>query len=214
MWDCIQIIRRCSLAHSSAWAKPAARIVTAFLCLATLGGAAAVTMAPIGQSGAEAGPGLTNSAKPIRPNKPAPAHETAAGNPLWAMPIMALAATRDRPLFSPTRRPPAPAFALAAAQPPRAQPVEPERPPLLLIGTVAGDATALAVFLDQTTKATVRLLSGQSRYGWVLGAVHGREVVLQKDGAVVYLALSAAAAAPTAAAPKQVAASRLERRQR
>jgi hypothetical protein len=219
MGDFIQIIRRSLLSHSAIGSKSAARIVTAFLWLATLRGAAAVATTPMAQDDAEAGPALMNSDKPIHSNEPAPAHETAAGNPLWATPIEALAATRDRPLFSPTRRPPAAVFTPAAAAPPRAEPIEPERPPLQLIGTVAGDTTAIAVFLDQTTKGTIRLLGGQSQYGWVLGAVHRKEVVLQKNGAVVSLPLSSAAAAPTAAAPvaaapTQVAETRLERRQR
>ena len=102
-------------------------------------------------------------------------------------------------------------FALAAAKPVAAQAPEPERPALLLIGTVAGGTKAIGVFLDQTTKRTIRLRSGQSHSGWVLGAVYKKEVTLQKDQAVVYLPLSAAAAP---AAAMQVAESRRERRQR
>lgn len=212
MWNCTQIIRR-RLPGSPRCPVSAVRIVTTLLCLATFGGVVAVALAAIGKTDAKSTPGLTNSAKPVQPNNPA--HETAAGNPLWATPIEALAATRDRPLFSPTRRQPPPAvFSLASAQPPRtASPRESERPPLLLIGTVAGKTKAIAVFFDQKTNRTVRLRSGQSQYGWLLAAVYKREVILQKDDSTVHLPLSATAA-PTAAAPTQVAETRLDRRQR
>lgn len=214
MWKRTRDIHRCRLAVFSLCQKSAACVPTILLCLTTLGGAAAAAMAAIRQTDAKTDSTLANSAKPIPAKKSEPAHETAAGNPLWAVSIKDLDGTRERPLFSPTRRPPAPpAFTLAAAQPPRAQPpIEPERPPLLLIGTVAGDAKAIAVFLDQKTSRTIRLRSGQSQYGWVVGAVYKREVVLQKDHAVVYLPLAAAGA--PAVAPTQVAQTRVERRQR
>jgi len=215
MWHRTQVSRRRWLSSSAARPNSAARIVTISLCLATLAGAAAVAMAAIGQAGVKSARALSNSAERVLPNKSEPVHEAAAGNPLWATPIEVLAATCDRPIFSPTRRPPArPAYTLAAAEPAKARPpAEPDRPPLVLIGTVAGEAKAIAVFLDQKTSRMVRLRSGQSQYGWVLGAVYRREVVLQKDDAVVYLPLSAAPAAPVAA-PNQVAESRHERRQR
>jgi hypothetical protein len=213
MWNCIQIIRRW-LPPSSGRRRSAARLVTTFLCLAIFGSAAAVAAAAIGKTDAKSAPALTNSTKRIQPNKPDTAHGTAAGNPLWAIPITVLAATRDRPLFAATRRPPAPpVFNLAAAEPPRARPpIEPERPPLVLIGTAAGTTTAIAVLLDQKTNRTVHLRLGQSQYGWMLGAVRKREVVLQKDHAIVYLPLSPAA--PATAAPALAAETRLDRRQR
>lgn len=211
MWKATLITCRFWFSRPSPRPKSVTRSVATLLGLATFGAAA---MAAIGEPDAKPAPALTNSAKPIQPNKSEPAHETAAGNPLWAIPIKDLDGTRERPLFSPTRRPPAPpVFTLAAAQPPRAQPpIERERPPLLLIGTVAGDAKAIAVFLDQKTSRTIRLRGGQSQYGWVVGAVYKREVVLQKDHAVVYLPLAAAGA--PAVAPTQVAQTRVERRQR
>jgi general secretion pathway protein N len=206
------IIPRCWLWFSSLRQKSAVRSGTTLLCLATLGGSAAVAAAVIGKIDSNPAPALTNSATLREPNRSDPAREAAAGNPLWAIPIEVLAATRDRPLFSPTRRPPAPpVFTVAAAEQPRSRPPEPERPPLLLIGTAAGETTAIAVFLDQTTKRTVHLRSGQSQYGWVLGTVYKKQVVLQKDRVVVYLPLSAATAP---AASTQVAESRHERRQR
>lgn len=213
MWNRAQIIHHRWLPVSSFRSKPATRMLTTLLGLATLSGVAAVAVAAVRQTDTKAGPALTNSAKPIPPKQSEPVRETVAANPIWAPPIEVLAATRDRPLFSPTRRPPPPpVFTLAAANPAPARPPEPERPPLLLIGTVASETTAIAVFLDQKTSRTVRLRGGQSHDGWVLGAVYKKEVVLQKDRVIAYLPLSAAAAAPAAAT--QVAEARRERRQR
>lgn len=211
MWK--PITRRCWFPRPSPRPNSAPRSVATLPGLATFG-AAAVALAAIGQPDAKPAPALTNSVEPIQPDKSEPAHGTAPGNSLWAIPIETLAATRERPIFSPTRRPPAPpVVTLAAAQPLPAQPpIEPERPPLLLIGTVAGGAKAIAIFLDPKTNRTIRLRSGQSQYGWVVGTVHKRDVVLQKDYAVVYLPLAAAGA--SAVAPTQVAETRVERRQR
>ena len=137
----------------------------------------------------------------ITPNLPAgtagerPAERPAAepnGNPLWAIPLSALTATRERPLFTPSRRAPAPAVAgpVAVAPPPPPPPQsEPERPPLVLIGAIAGESEGFAVFLDQTTNNVVRLRTGQNHEGWVLRAVKGREVTLQKDRRTETLAL-------------------------
>jgi general secretion pathway protein N len=57
------------------------------------------------------------------------------GNPLWAIPVRALAATRDRPLFSASRRPPPPVIPEAPDPAPHPMPVaikaaETERPPV------------------------------------------------------------------------------------
>jgi general secretion pathway protein N len=123
----------------------------------------------------------------------APASERAlSANPLWAIPLAQLPITRDRPIFSPSRRPPPPAVAPAAA-PKVATPVkprEPERPQLSLIGTVASDDEAFGIFLDLSTKAALRLKVGEDYQGWKLRSVQGREATLEKDQRVVPLALS------------------------
>ena len=78
------------------------------------------------------------------------------GNPLWAIPLRALAATRERPLFSASRRPPspvAPSAPIARALPVAVKAAEPERPPLLLIGTVVSADTRIAILLDQVTNS-------------------------------------------------------------
>ncbi len=115
-----------------------------------------------------------------------------SGNPLWATSLASLTATRERPIFSPSRRPPAP-----PAEPPRASPVarsaappaEPGRPKLALVATVIGDTQSIAVFTDTMTSNTVRLRPGEGHAGWILLSVEGREAALQKDSETAILAL-------------------------
>jgi|SRR5215510_1084315 len=123
------------------------------------------------------------------------------GNPLWSIPVKTLAATRDRPIFSPSRRPP-PAPVIAAPQvlpAPVSKPTEPERPPLTLVGTVAGEQEAFGIFLDQTANKIVRLRLGDDHLGWILRQVRGREVMLQKDGETTFLALPPPGSKPAVA---------------
>ena len=115
-----------------------------------------------------------------------------ANNPLWVIPLTALSGTRERPIFSSSRRPPAPAVALASVVKPAAvvpKPKDPERPKLFLVGTVASGDERFAVFLDQSTKAAVRLRMGDDYQGWKLRSVQGREATLEKDQQAVILAL-------------------------
>jgi hypothetical protein len=117
---------------------------------------------------------------------------TVAANPLWAIPLSALAATRTRPLFTPSRRPPAPVVAsvpVAAPRPPPPQPVLPQHPNLTLVGTVAGENESVAVFIDATTRDTVRLRTGEGHSGWILQSVERRAATLQKGDQTETLAL-------------------------
>jgi general secretion pathway protein N len=122
------------------------------------------------------------SVKPIaRPSREA-SKPLPGGNPLWAVPLSVLSVTRDRPIFSASRRPPQQAVATppvehVIAPPP---PAGPEHPPLSLIGAVVGDNDAIAVFLDRTNQKIVRLRQGDTHAGWEVSSVHGREVTLKK----------------------------------
>jgi general secretion pathway protein N len=146
---------------------------------------------------------VTPSAAP-RAERPA----DPTGNPLWALPLSALTATRERPIFLPSRRAPAPAVAgtpaVAPPPPPPPPPAEPEQPPLTLVGAIAGDSEGFAVFLDQATNNVVRLKTGQDHQGWVLRAVKGREATLEKNKRTATLSLpvpTAASLSEPAAAP-------------
>lgn len=108
---------------------------------------------------------------------------TVSANPLWAIPLSALAATRSRPLFTPSRRPPAPIVANAPVVAPVRPPpsAAPEHPNLTLIGTVAAASESVAVFIDNSTRDAVRLRTGEGHMGWILQSVDRRTVTLQKN---------------------------------
>ena len=115
----------------------------------------------------------------VNPDKPGPA--ALAGNPLWAVPLNVLSMTRERPLFSPSRRPIAPAVAAApivAHAPPK--PAEPDHPPLTLVGTIVGGAQNIAIFADEVSKNFIRLKAGQDHAGWTLRGIFGREATFAR----------------------------------
>jgi general secretion pathway protein N len=152
-------------------------------------GLAAVSSEPAEQTGIDAGLG------PIRidDDRAQPAtSEIPSGNPLWAIPLKELSATRERPIFSPSRRAPAPVVATAPNVPPQpAKPVEPERPQLSLVGTIAGDNESFGIFLDRSVNTVLRLKLGEAHKGWVLREVRSREIVLEKGDKTATLALPA-----------------------
>ena len=122
-----------------------------------------------------------------------------SGNPLWAIPLSSLTATRERPLFLPARRAPAPAVAgpvAVAPSPPPPPPAEPESPQLMLVGAIASETEGIAVFLDPATNNIIRLKTGQDHDGWVLRSVKGREATLQKNQQTTTLALPVPGEAP------------------
>jgi hypothetical protein len=103
------------------------------------------------------------------------------GNPLWAIPLESLSSTRERPLFSPSRRPPAQAIAAPPPPQPRAAPVVLEQLQLTLVGTVVGGNEHIGVFLDNATRSVVRLQVGQEASGWTLRDVQARTATFKKD---------------------------------
>jgi hypothetical protein len=124
------------------------------------------------------------------PAAPAP-ERTLSANPLWAIPLTQLSATRERPIFSPSRRPP-PVQAVAEPAvvkrpPPRKK--EPEPPQFVLVGTIASDEEGFGIFLDQSTKMALRLKVGEDYQGWKLRAIQGREVTMEKDQQAAVLTL-------------------------
>lgn len=123
---------------------------------------------------------------------PAPPERAQSANPLWAIPLAVLRNTRDRPVFSVSRRPPPAAVApVAVAKPPAPppQPLRVERPQLSLVGTIAGSDQSFGIFVDQTTKAVLRLKIGEDYQGWRLHAVQGREATLMRDQQTIMLSL-------------------------
>lgn len=116
-----------------------------------------------------------------------------SGNPLWAIPLRTLSTTRERPVFSPSRRPPPPAVVSSPVVPYRPPPPPPqaERPQLSLIGTVLGGEEDIGIFLDKSNKKVVRLRAGDNIGGWVLTAVRGKEATLTKSNETMLVAFPA-----------------------
>jgi general secretion pathway protein N len=128
--------------------------------------------------------------RPVAP-KPAPPPRPLAANPLWAIPLTTLSNTRERPIFSPSRRPPPAQNPIAVAAPPAPPPPPPrvERPPLTLVGTVAGDSESFGIFVDKASSTALRLKVGEDYQGWRLSVVQGRDVSLERDQQTVVLSL-------------------------
>lgn len=128
--------------------------------------------------------------RPVPP-KPAPPPRPLAANPLWAIPLATLSNTRDRPIFSPSRRPPPTQTPVAVAAPPAPPPAPPrvERPPLTLVGTVAGSDESFGIFVDKANSTALRLKIGEDYQGWRLRLVQGRDVSLERDQQTVVLSL-------------------------
>jgi len=143
----------------------------------------------------------------------APTAEAApTGNPLWAIPLSKLSATRDRPLFSPSRRPRTPAVAAAPAPAPVAvaPPAAPEAPSFTLVGTIISEASRIAILFDQASGATTDVREGERASGWTLRSVEARSAVVEGNSGAVTLDLPEADAQPVpAAAPGSAAAPRV-----
>jgi general secretion pathway protein N len=123
------------------------------------------------------------------------------GNPLWSVPLKNLNATRERPIFLPSRRAPAPAVAGAPPPPPVVAPpppAEPDRPGLALVGAVSGENEGIAVFMEESTRDIVRLRTGENHAGWILRSVRAREATLEKGPETAILALPDPLAPPGA----------------
>jgi hypothetical protein len=125
---------------------------------------------------------------PAAPNTPA--ERPLSANPLWAMPLKQFSDTRERPIFSPSRRPPPPppsTVTVAKVVVPR--PKEPEKPQLSLVGTISSDEDKFGIFVDQATKNVLRLRVGEDFQGWQLQSVQGRETTFQKNELTFMVAL-------------------------
>ena len=125
---------------------------------------------------------------------PAPAPAPARGNPLWSIPLRTLSATRERPLFSPSRRPPIPVVASAPEPAPPApssvaKPEAPDAPPLILVGTVVSAQRRVAILFNRTTEKVTQVREGDEESGWRVRLVSRRSAVMEKDERSVTLDL-------------------------
>jgi hypothetical protein len=124
------------------------------------------------------------------PSATSTAESVPSANPLWAIPLRSLTATRERPLFSPSRRPPPPVVVAKAPPPPPPKPAEPEKLQLSLVGTILGENwERIGLFVNPADRNAVRLKLGEDHKGWVLRAVRPRQVVLEKGQQIAVLDL-------------------------
>jgi general secretion pathway protein N len=119
---------------------------------------------------------VANGNLPDLPINTATQDSVADDNPLWSIPLASLPALRERPIFSPTRRPRPSVIKPTAIQAPLAT-----QPLLALIGAIAGENEGIAFFLDGTTKGVIRLKTGETHAGWTLRAVKPREAFFQNE---------------------------------
>src|SRR5262249_28882248 len=139
----------CGLAPGSSWDRVVggqgrmtihitlAKLALALAAMAGLGAWAFAATPPPNLDAHESALNPGGLDTPDRPAVPL-AQQGPTGNPLWGIPLRVLTATRERPLFSPSRRPPAPPAVAAPAPPPpvvAAKAPEPDHPPLTIVGT-------------------------------------------------------------------------------
>jgi len=112
--------------------------------------------------------------------------------PLWRVPLESLSDTRDRPLFSPARRP-----AVTAA--PAAGDAAPglDRLRVTLLGVLLGpENSGVAVMRDEETQALKEVQVGDTLNHWTLVELRRRAAVFQRDADIMVLEMPKAPAQP------------------
>jgi general secretion pathway protein N len=145
------------------------------------------------------GAGVADAGLSGAPRAPDPGARARAGNPLWTVPLSTLSATRDRPLFSASRRPPIVALPVAAPPPQKQEalaPPPPERPLLTLVGTIVSPKASVAMLQGSNTEAISRLRVGQENDGWQVRGIGLRSIVVEKGPQSIELDLPRPNGAP------------------
>jgi hypothetical protein len=120
--------------------------------------------------------------------------DVAISNPVELQPWRELAATRDKPLFSPTRRPPPkPVAPVARVEPP---PPPPPPPSVVVLGIVSenGDGRAAIRAGKGTGDKVLRVRTGDDVSGWKVERIEPRRLVLTQGERSVDFALFGGAA--------------------
>jgi hypothetical protein len=119
-------------------------------------------------------------------------------NPLAARALDGLTATRERPLFSPSRRPPPPPPpVLASVQSIEVKPIDP--PSIILLGIITEGGQARAVLRTPSSNKVVRARLGDEVGNWTVTGIEPRRLVLSHDDRAVSYALFAGNRATKAA---------------
>ena len=126
------------------------------------------------------------------PSAPDPGAKSRDGNPLLTVPLSSLSATRDRPLFSASRRPPIVAVPVAAPLPQKQEALAPpsqEQPLLTLVGTIVSPKSSVAILQGSNAESVSRLRVGQENDGWRVRGISSHSVVVEKGSQSVQLGL-------------------------
>jgi type II secretory pathway component PulC len=115
------------------------------------------------------------------------AEDSTALNPLAAIQLDSLAATREQPLFSRDRKVYRPVQAVPAPKV-----VMPPVPNLSLVGVVLSDTSPLVILIDQTLKTQVRMREGETYNGWTLKRVEPLQAIIQNGATEFRLLLPTA----------------------
>jgi hypothetical protein len=107
---------------------------------------------------------------------PPPRHAAALDNPLAARPLDEFSATRDRPLFTRSRRPPAARIAPVAAAPPP----PPPPPKLALVGILVEAGAASAVVRGAPSEKAIHVHVGEEIDGWKVTRIAERQIELSQ----------------------------------
>ena len=107
-------------------------------------------------------------------------------NPLAAHPLDHLSATRERPLFSPSRRPlaPPPAPVAQRVEPPKIDP-----PRIVLVGIVSEGGAARALIRTPSSNKVVGARFGDEIASWTVTAIEPHRLTLSHDDRSVSFAL-------------------------
>ncbi len=115
-----------------------------------------------------------------------------AANPLAIWSLDRLSATRERPLFAPTRRPPPPPPPAAPVARQVEAPPPPAPPPTLVVLGIVSDAEGTRAMLrTQASDKVVRARLGDDIGGWKVTEIEPRRVTLSHDDRSVSYALFA-----------------------
>jgi hypothetical protein len=119
-------------------------------------------------------------AVPLRADETVPSRDHAAplDNPLAAHPLDEFSATRDRPLFTRGRHPPAVSRAAPVVAPP---PPPPPPPKLALFGILIEADEASAIVRGAPSEKAIHVRVGDDIDGWKVSKIAERQMVLSQD---------------------------------
>ncbi len=103
-----------------------------------------------------------------------------AVNPLASISLSSLEASRERPIFFPSRRSPPSSHLQNDSR---------RNGRLVLLGAIASGPNGIAILRDQDSKAVMRVRVGGTLLGWRLVAVEGRNATLTGDTGQIELTI-------------------------